>query len=151
MQLISEKVGQEIGKLPHRFVPLHKAVSIGIDLVEVAESHVLLFGRVKDFVHGELLDVQTELAELEQECELGHWLKEAGAAHFGQLHAFGRLHEAHAEFHRQALEVVGKIHAGSWVVAEHMRKSELARALRRVLIALTDLNDSINKQACCIN
>ncbi len=151
MHLISEKTAQEIGRLPHRLDPLSDATSIGIDLVDVAESHVLLFGRVKDFVHGEAVDAPADLDDLAQECELGRWLKGEGASRFGQLHSFGRLHEAHADFHRQALDVLAKIHTGSWIAAEHMRKSELARALRRVLIALTELNDSINKLAWRLN
>ncbi len=54
MQLISEKLGQEIGRLPNRIDQTQDPESIGIDFVEVAESHVLFFGRVKDFIHGEL-------------------------------------------------------------------------------------------------
>ncbi len=151
MHLISEKTGQEIGKLPHRFEPLLDGLSIGIDLVEVAESHVLLFGRMKDFVHGDAIEAPIDLDVLSQECELGRWLKEEGATRFGALQAFGRLRDAHVDFHHQAIEVLTRIHTGSWVAAEHMRKSELAQALRRVLVALTDLNDSINKRVCCLN
>jgi len=43
------------------------------------------------------------------------------------------------------------IHEGSWIAAEHIRKSELSQALRRVLITLTELNESINKQAWSVN
>jgi hypothetical protein len=47
--------------------------------------------------------------------------------------------------------VLAKIHAGSWITAEHMRKSELSQALRRVLITLTELNESINKQELSVS
>ena len=148
---LSEKAGQETGKLPHRFEPLYEAVSIGINLVEVAESHVLLFGRVKDFVNGAPPDAQVNLPELEHDCGLARWLKGIGASRYSHLSSFGLLREAHVEFHRQAIEVIGKIHSGSWVAAEQMRKNELAGALRRLLIALAELNDSINKPAWNIN
>jgi Chemoreceptor zinc-binding domain len=150
MQLISEDNGAGIGKSANRFERMRDAVSIGIDFVEVAEAHVLLFGRVKQFVHGEIPEARN-LVELEQGCELGRWLKGIGAARFGHLRSFSRLFEAHADFHQQATGVLDKIHTGSWVAAEQMRKSELARALRWVLISLTELNDSINKQAQRIN
>lgn len=151
MQLISEKVGQEIGRLPNRIKQDQDPSAIGIDFVEVAESHVLFFGRVKDFVNGELPESKAELSEFGQNCELEGWLKGAGASRFGQLRSFDRLHEAHAEFHRHAAEVLRMIHAGSWIAAENMRKSELSQALRRVLITLTELNESINKQAWSIS
>ena len=154
MQLISEKMGQEIGRLPNRIVQAHEPAAIGIDFVDVAESHVLFFGRVKDFVHGELPESpesKDELAAFTHRCELDNWLKGIGAARFGQLRSFSRLHSAHAEFHRHADDVLEKIHAGSWIAAEHLRKSELSQALRRVLITLTELNESINKQAWSVS
>lgn len=145
MQLISERLGQEIGRLPNRISQRLEPESIGIDFVEVAESHVLFFGRVKDFVLGELPESREELAEVSQNCELDGWLRGEGVARFGQLRAFSRLHDAHVEFHYHASEVMAKIHEGSWIAAEHMRKSELSQSLRRVLITLTELNESINK------
>lgn len=151
MQLVSEKSELEIGRVPNRLVRSHDQDSIGIDFVEVAESHVLFFGRVKDFVHGELPHSKEELAEVGQNCELDSWLKGMGAARFGQLSSFRRLYDAHTEFHWHATEVLTKIHEGSWIAAEHMRKSELSQALRRVLITLTELNESINKQVFAVS
>ncbi len=145
MQLISERMSQEIGKVPNSINQKHGPVSIGIDFVDVAESHVLFFGRVKEFVLGELPKSKEELAEVGQNCELESWIKGVGAARFGKLRAFARLHDAHVEFHYHASEVMAKIHEGSWITAEQMRKSELSQALRRVLITLTELNESINK------
>jgi hypothetical protein len=151
MQLISEKLGQEIGRLPNRINQVQDPSAIGIDFVEVAESHVLFFGRVKDFVHGDLPESKSDFAELCQICELEGWLNGVGATRFGQLRSFSRLHDAHAEFHRHAKDVLAMIHAGSWIAAEHIRKSELSQALRRVLITLTELNESINKQVWSVN
>jgi hypothetical protein len=147
MQLISERMGQEIGKVPNRISQVHDQAFIGIDFVGVAESHVLFFGRVKDFVHGELPQSKDDLAEVNQSCELEGWLNGVGASRFGQLRAFSRLYDAHVEFHSHATEVLSKIHEGSWIAAEHTRKSELSQALRRMLITITELNESINKLA----
>ena len=151
MQLISERLGQEIGRLPNRIDQTQEPAYIGIDFVEVAESHVLFFGRVKDFVNGELPEATTDIAEIEQNCDLENWLKGIGAARFGELRSFGRLHDAHVEFHRHAADVLAMIHAGSWIAAERLRKSELSQALRRVLITLTELNESIRKQVCSVS
>ena len=151
MQLISEKMGQEIGRLPNRIDQEHAPDTIGIDFVDVAESHVLFFGRVKDFVHGELPETRSDLSEFGQNCELEVWLKGSGASRFGHLRSFRRLYNAHSEFHHHATEVLAMIHAGSWIAAEHLRRSELSQALRRVLITLTELNESINKQVLSVS
>jgi len=151
MQVTSERAVQEIGRIPGSMVQVPDESPIGIDFVGVAESHVLFFGRVKDFVHGELPHSLSDLTELGQCCELERWLKGAGASRFGQLRSFGRLHEAHAEFHLLASEVLAMIQAGSWIAAERMRKSELSQALRRVLITITELNESINKQVWSVS
>lgn len=150
MQLISTKVGQEIGRLPNRIDQTQDPAAIGIDFVEVAESHVLFFGRVKDFVHGELPESKADIAEFGQRCKLEDWLRGGGATRFGELCSFNRLRDAHAEFHRHAADVLAMIHAGSWIAAEQIRKSELSQALRRLLIALTELNESIKKN-CAIS
>lgn len=151
MQLISERMGQEIGRFPNRIDRKNDCQDLGIDFVDVAESHVLFFGRVKDFVHGELPETKADLSEFGQNCDLEMWLKGIGASRFGQLRSFARLYEAHFEFHRHASEVLAMIHAGSWIAAEHLRRSELSQALRRVLIALTELNESINKQVVSVS
>jgi hypothetical protein len=151
MQLISERMGQELGRLPNRIDQEQVPEVLGIDFVDVAESHVMFFGRVKDFVHGELPESKADLSEFGQNCELELWLKGLGASRFGHLRAFTRLYEAHFEFHRHASEVLAMIHAGSWIAAEHLRRSELSQALRRVLITLTELNESINKQVVSVS
>lgn len=151
MQLISEKIGQEIGKLPNHIDQTQAPKDVGINFVDVAESHVLFFGRIKDFVLGELRESKPDLAEFGQSCALEGWLTGIGATRFGQLRSFARLHEAHMEFRRHAGDVLAMVHAGSWIAAEHIRKSELSQALRRVLIALTELNESINKQVYSVS
>lgn len=146
MQLIRERFAQEAGTVPKPADRTLDPAYMGIDFVEVAESHVLFFGRIKDYLNGELLDSGTDLAEFERKCELERWLQGVGATRFGQLRSFIRLRDAHTEFHNLAADVLAMIHAGSWIAAEHMRKNELSQSLRRVLITLTELNEAIRKQ-----
>jgi len=148
MQLISEKVAREIGRVPNRIDQMRSPSSIGIDFVEVAESHVLFFGRVKDFVLGDVPVSKEDLSEIAQSCDLERWLKGIGVSRFGQLNSFGRLHDAHAEFHRYVADLLAKVRAGGWIAADQTRKRELSQALRRFLIRLTELNESINRLAC---
>lgn len=146
MYLASDKLDQTTGSVPNRLDNALSPSVIGIDFVKVAESHVLLFGKVKEIVHGELAVSNGNLSEFNQRCELEVWLKGVSASRFGQLNELTRLQDAHTEFHQHAAAVLEVIEKGSWVEAERMRRNELSQSLRRVLIALTELNESISKQ-----
>lgn len=115
----------------------------GIDFVSVAESHVLMFSRMKDYVYGEIQDVSVfESIARSDACHLGRWLEGEGKESFGHLSAFGRLVSSHDEFHGWADEVLNRMNDGSWMAAERVLKQDLSRSLRRILIALTELNEA---------
>lgn len=115
----------------------------GIDFVSVAESHVLMFSRMKDYVYGEIQDVSVfESIARSDACHLGRWLEANGKEGFGHLSAFDRLVTSHAEFHGWADEVLSRMNDGSWMAAERVLKQDLSRSLRRILIALTELNEA---------
>lgn len=115
----------------------------GIDFVSVAESHVLMFSRMKDYVYGETQDVAVfESIARSDHCHLGKWLETDGKDNFGHLSSFDRLVSAHAEFHLCAAEVLDKMNDGSWMAAERVLKQDFSRSLRRILIALTELNEA---------
>ncbi|HLP97688.1 MAG TPA: CZB domain-containing protein [Sideroxyarcus sp.] len=122
--------------------------NMGIDLVAVAESHVLLFNRMRDYLHGEPLEeVWPDMVSFAESCELGQWMANQGRLSFGHLPSFARLREAHIEFHQGAASVLEKVRAGSWIAAEHMRKQEFSQSLRRVLIMVTELNEDIRNSS----
>lgn len=146
MQSLSENSGHNAIPLPLpiRVGKLHEGVLHGIDLVAVAESHVLVFGRMRELVHGEL-PVTPALAALRRDCRLESWLKEEGAFYFSRLKSFGHLREVHDEFHVHMADVLDKVASGAWSAAEQVRKSELSRALHLLLLALIDFNHSVGK------
>jgi len=126
----------------------HQAL-LGFDLVAAAESHLSLFNRMRDYLHGEPVDTTWFTLEAQSvSCELGEWMENEGKARFGQLPSFVRLCERHAEFHYYAEAVLEKIRSGSWIAAEQMRKQEFSQSLRRVLIMLTELNEDIRALSC---
>ncbi len=140
MQLISERTG-----------PVQAFSPTGIDFVAVAESHVLLFSRLKNYVHGELEEESADFVDHAHQCELGAWLHGEGARHFGHLSAFNHLREIHEKFHDEAHAVLSYLHGGSWIAAEQLCKREFSQSLRRVLITLTELNEVMKKQAVSVN
>ncbi len=146
MQSIGKDVVQADGRSAGPSAQI-QAASIGIDLLPVAESHVLFFSRLKHYVKGESEDEDGDFVEQAQHCELGAWLQGEGARRFGHLQEFGHLRDIHEKFHSEALTVASYLDAGSWIAAEQLCKGEFSQSLRRVLIMLTELNEAIKKEA----
>ena len=149
--LITNSVVNEAGSAQMRFgaergsdrLTGNAAIEFGIDFVSVAESHVLMFSRLKDYIYGETQDVSVfESIVRSESCHLGKWLEGEGRLNFGSLSSFGRLCSAHSEFHTCAAEVLDKMEGGSWLAAERVLKQDFSRSLRRILIALTELNEA---------
>lgn len=152
MQFTSENAGQATNRSQDRTGQVSDGMSIGIDFVVVAESHVLLFNRLKHYVHGESEgDEGEEFVEHARGCELKAWLQGEGENRFGQLQAFGQLRDIHEKFHDEAQAVLAHLHAGSWIAAEQMCKREFSQSLRRLLITLTELNEVLKKEGCSIS
>jgi hypothetical protein len=149
--LITNSIANEMGSAKMRFDAArgsarpsgNAALEFCIDFVAVAESHVLMFSRLKDYVYGETQDVSVfESIVRSDACHLGKWLDGEGKLNFGSLPSFGRLCNAHSEFHTCAAEVLDKMEGGSWLAAERVLKQDFSRSLRRILIALTELNEA---------
>lgn len=147
MQITSENAGQIAASGTRRSEEKSNPALANLDFVAVAESHVLLFSRLKHYLQGETENGTGEFVEHQRQCELGRWLREEGALTFGHLQSFRHLREIHEEFHGHAEAVLGYLNDGSWIVAERMCKRDLSQALRRVLIALTELNEVMRSQA----
>lgn len=129
---------------------LHKANenSNKMNFVGAAEAHVLLFGQLKDFVHGEMRGLSVKTAH---GCEIERWLELVEHTEVAQLQAYAQLRDAHHEFHRYALALVEQAEMGDMVAAEVIRKSGLSQSLRGLLVALTELHDAIAKQPGLLN
>lgn len=147
MQITSESVGQKAVIGTQRGDEKSLPALASLDFVAVAESHVLLFSRLKHYLQGETENGTGEFVEHQHQCDLGRWLREEGALTFGHLQSFCHLRDIHEEFHQHAEAVLAYLHDGSWIVAERMCKRDLSQALRRVLIALTELNEVMRAQA----
>lgn len=149
--LITNSIANEVGTARMRFDAErgttrssgNASAEFGIDFVVVAESHVLIFSRMKDYVYGETQDISVfESIVRSDSCLLGRWLEGEGKVNFGSLSSFSRLSHAHSEFHACADQVLDKMNSGSWLAAERVLKQDFSRSLRRILIALTELNEA---------
>ena len=66
----------------------------------------------------ETLDAQTICRD--DQCPLGRWIHGPGGAKWGSRPRFVELTQRHAEFHRAAGDVAGKINAGAYAEAERL-------------------------------
>jgi hypothetical protein len=143
-------VGENTGKMKSMIFECNSAgpcaVTVDLDFDEEAESHVVLYSRLMHYLRGGEESSDGDFVEHRQPCELGKWLQHEGAARFGQLQSFCQLRDMHQQFHRDAEVALALLHAGSWKAAEQLCKRELSLSLRRVLVAITALNETTRKQ-----
>lgn len=147
MQPISENIVSKIERTPSRSNERFGANSANPSFVAMAESHVMLFSSLKLYLQGELEGSNGDFVDHWRRCELGKWLQGEGEMSFAHLKPFGRLRDVHNQFHVDVDAVLEKLHEGSWIAAEQLSKSDLSQSLRRLLMALTELNDVISEQA----
>lgn len=122
--------------------PSLTAVMGQIDLVEAAESHMQWRSKLKKHINGEVMETWLpSSAGMDDWCGLGRWLNGPGETLFGNLSVFRRLRGEHAEFHRLAALILTKVQEGSLLEAEALLNQEFSQSQRRILVALTELNE----------
>ncbi len=126
------------------------ALAVHPDFDQEAESHVVLYSRLMHYLRGGMVGDGDDFAEHRDPCELGRWLAHEGAARHRRLSSFRQLHELHEQFHREADAAMALLHAGSWKAAEQLCRRELSLSLRRLLSAITQMNDETRGEAAPI-
>lgn len=127
---------------PMNFVPS------GIDFVEAAESHAQWRRRLQNHIDAKATEYWSpSLASLDDCCGMGRWLQGIGRVKFGHYSAFRRLEKDHSEFHRMAGIVLSKVYQGDALGAEAILKNEYAQATRRLMIAINEMSDTMQKNA----
>ncbi len=146
-------VGESTGKMKSMFFECNNAAlrAVDFDFDEEAESHVVLYSRLMHYLRGGDESIDGDFVEHRQACSLGRWLQHEGAAHYGQLHSFCQLRDIHEQFHREAEAALALLHAGSWKAAEQLCRRELSLSLRRVLAAITEMNEATRTRVATVN
>lgn len=120
----------------------------GIDFVEVAVSHISWRSRLKSHIAGEASESWMPSAAGEgDECGLGRWLSGVGRVKFGHFSAFRRLEADHAEFHYFAGLILANVLEGELVEAEVLLRNEFSQAMRRILVAINEMNETVMQAA----
>ncbi len=142
-------VGESTGKIKSMFFECNNAAprAVDPDFDEEAESHVVLYSRLMHYLRGGDDSSDGDFVEHRQACALGRWLQHEGAAHYGQSQSFLQLRDIHQQFHREAEAALALLHAGSWKAAEQLCRRELSLSLRRVLVAITEMNQAMQSKA----
>jgi methyl-accepting chemotaxis protein len=113
----------------------------GLNFYSAIQSHQKWKARLGDYARGqgnEQLDADTICRD--DRCPLGLWLHNEASVPHAQFGLFNRLVEEHAEFHRQAAEVVRLIQAGAAESARaELAKGQYARISHKVISTLSEL------------
>lgn len=115
--------------------------ALEIDFTRVTKSYVQLFSHIREAL--ELNDLDGGLVVLNDQDELSVWLFGYGARHFSGLHAFSRLREAQSSFYVAASLVVSLGKSQEWEEAKQVHQKLLAPALRRIILAISELDSAV--------
>lgn len=110
------------------------------------QSHQKWKAHLTQYVLGESharMDVDTVCRD--DRCALGLWLHHEACVPYAMFGLFSRLMDEHAEFHREAAEVVRHVRAGEADMAlTSLTRGPCAHASRKVISTLTELHMSVD-------
>lgn len=112
-----------------------------INLVAVAEAHILWKTRLGHHVHGSICE-PLESAPIGQDgiCQLGNWIN---GAVFKTLHgseAYQRLHDVHQQFHQLGTLIIEKLKTNDRSGAEDIFTNGYSQSLRHLIQSLVEIN-----------
>ncbi|TAN86596.1 MAG: hypothetical protein EPN14_00190 [Gallionella sp.] len=117
------------------------AIRSGLDLIAVAEAHVLWKTRLGHHVQGNIRE-PLELSQVGQGgvCQLENWLNSLTLEPFHGTGVYNQLNEAHQQFHQLGALIVEKLKAGDHAGAATVFKCEYNQSLLRIIQSLTEIN-----------
>lgn len=116
-----------------------------ISLMDAINAHVKWKVRLQDYLNGtsqEKLDPMVICRD--DQCVLGKWIHGPAIKHFHDVPTFHQLRSDHAQFHFVAGNVVKHVQTNERAAAEALMDGEYNQASRKVVQALTELNQHVN-------
>lgn len=116
-----------------------------INLMDAINAHVKWKVRLEDYLGGtshERLDPM--VIGRDDQCVLGKWIHGPAMKHFHEDTTFHQLRSDHAHFHFIAGNIVKHVLAHERALAEGLLKGDYKHASRKVMQALTELNQHVN-------
>ncbi len=117
-----------------------------INVMEAIDAHVRWKVRLQDYLNGtstEQLDAQVICRD--DRCALGAWIHGPAREHFDNHAEFHALKADHAQFHVVAADVVRRVQASDRAGADALMQNDYARASRKVVNTLTELNRHLHE------
>jgi len=116
-----------------------------LNLMDAIHAHVKWKVRLQDYLNGtsqEKLDPMVICRD--DQCVLGKWIHGPALKHFHEDETFHQLRADHAQFHFVAGNVVKHVQTNERVAAEALMDGDYKHASRKVVQALTELNQHLN-------
>jgi len=112
-----------------------------LNLEQAIESHEAWKVRLRKILEGTSTEkLDPSIVCLDDQCDLGKWLRGPGLERLGHAPFFSALVSRHRSFHLQAAQVLSLAHAGEKAKAEQMFKTSYRHSSNQVVLLLKALH-----------
>jgi hypothetical protein len=116
-----------------------------LNVMDAINAHVRWKVRLQAYLNGTSTEeLDPAVICRDDQCALGKWIHGPALKHFEGNETFHQLRTDHAEFHLIAGDVVNHVQANERPAAEALMDNEYKYASRRVVQALTELDQHVN-------
>ncbi len=122
-----------------------EAIRGEINLMDAINAHVKWKVRLEDYLSGKSNEVLDSMIICrDDQCVLGKWIHGPAIKHFHDDPTFHQLRADHAQFHFIAGNIVKHVQSDEHAAAEVLLNGDYKHTSRKVVQALTDLNQHVN-------
>lgn len=118
-----------------------------MDFDEAIVSHLKWKIHLRNFLDGRGEKLDKDVVAKDDACELGQWIYDEGKQ-FAETTPYRELVKKHAQFHRQAAEVVRKAESGDREGAESLLETgrEFSAASKDIVSAIMQLEQEVSRK-----
>jgi hypothetical protein len=115
-----------------------------INFMDAINAHIKCKVHLQNFIDGKLQErLDSAVASRDDHCVLGKWIHGPAFRSFHMSPSFYQLRTQHAQMHYIAGNVIQHVHANDRAAAAVLMESTYKEASRKVVKALTELNQSV--------
>jgi methyl-accepting chemotaxis protein len=115
-----------------------------INFMDAINAHVKCKVHLQNYIDGKLQEqLDPAVVSRDDHCVLGKWIHGPAFRSFPMSPSFYQLRTQHAQMHHIAGNVIMHVHANDRAAAKALMESTYKEASRKVVKALTELNQSV--------
>jgi hypothetical protein len=115
-----------------------------LNFMDAINAHIKCKVHLQNYIDGKLQErLDPTLVSRDDHCVLGKWIHGPAFRSFSMSPSFYQLRTQHAQMHHIAGNVIMHVHANDRTAAEALMEGTYKEASRKVVKALTELNQSV--------